>query len=342
MSSNFLVPQQTFRKRWVLNILLTIYFGISQIDLKSWCCSFWVNVTKLPLGILALLDITWLYSRLGFLPLLWLVLLGLPWDRCLCVLQHPNASGLGSVASSLVTCCLAELPPFGFNHHPLADNSKSSPELCLHPGPVSTRAASARVLWTSHMPDGIHHFHPHTSPDPLLLLCSIAWWVHQCQFKRPTQKSRQHSGTLFPLPTPSRHKPSRVSHQIISGTCAFLSISLSYVFILTPFSLAEIPAFHCSSYLNGSPTIFLKPKTDLFLLLFKNFLKFLEMIFKALSWKIKIDYCLAPATLSNNFLDGWDHGTPGFHNVCGGNKCVFFFYSLGSDIGIFSAWSWVT
>lgn len=142
VSYNFLVPQQTFRKRLVLNILLIIYFGISQIDLKSWCCSFWVNVTELPLGILALLDITWLYCLLGFLPLLWLVLLGFPWDRCLCVLQHPNASGLGSAASSLVTCCLAELPPFGFNHHPLADNSKSSQELCLHPGPVSTRAAS--------------------------------------------------------------------------------------------------------------------------------------------------------------------------------------------------------
>lgn len=81
VSYNFLVPQQTFRKRLVLNIPLTIYFGISQIDLKSWCCSFWVNLTELPLGILALLDITWLYSPLGFLPLLWLVLLGFPWGR---------------------------------------------------------------------------------------------------------------------------------------------------------------------------------------------------------------------------------------------------------------------
>lgn len=61
-------------------------------------------------------------------------------DRCLCVSQHPNASGRGSVASSLVTCCLAELPPF---LHLLAGNSKSSQELCLHLRPVPTRAASA-------------------------------------------------------------------------------------------------------------------------------------------------------------------------------------------------------
>lgn len=300
---------------------------------RIWLNSLW--------GILALLDITWLSSLLGFLPLLCLVLLCLPWDRCLWVPQHPNASGLGSVASSLVTCCLAELPPFGFNRRPLADNSKSSQELCLHPDLFPPGLLLPRVLWTSAWQTEviISTFTPPLTTSPVFY--SLVSGINANSRCQPRNLDNVLELFFLSLVLPDT-SPVRVSHQIISATCTFHSISLNCVFILAALFLTVTLTFHCSSYLNGSPTISLKPKTDLFLVLLKNFLKFLEMIFKALSWKIEIDYYLTPAPLSNMFLDGKDHGTQGFHNFCWVNKCVFFFWLSWKWHRYISAWGSVT